>query len=230
MVKKINKEPRISINKLGEYLVSKANRQRLILRDQKFPKDYITSYYKEAAEAISLFIADNMQDFSILEKRKLILEQKPTSSIQNVTRISKNINAIDNFLNMIDDIDFMGADLRLGDVSGHIKIKGVKVSVKPDIILTGNGTKGKKLVGGVKLHFNETHPLNVEAGGYISAALQIYCRNNLAHEGLPYPKYCMTIDIGSNKVYSGVQAIAKREKDIEAACEQIYNLWSSVRE
>ncbi len=225
---KVHKEPRISINKLGEYLVKRPARQRQILHDQKFPQDFIKAYYKDAQEAISQFIAGNMEDITILERRKQILEQSPASTVRAIQQATGNIEAIDNFMNMVDDIDFKGATPRLGQQSGTMRIRGVEVSIRPEILFTGIGKGGKQLIGGLKLHFNKTNPLNEEACGYISAALQMYCDNAHAHEGVSYPNYCMVIDVASGYVCKGVTAIAQRKKEIEAGCEQIANLWRSV--
>jgi hypothetical protein len=60
-------DPRISVNKLAQYVTSRAARQTQILRNAKFPPDYITTYYREAAEAISRYLASDMQDAAILE-------------------------------------------------------------------------------------------------------------------------------------------------------------------
>jgi hypothetical protein len=68
---------RISVNKLGEYIANKAARQRAILYDQKFPPDYVTPFYDDASEAISLFIAEAMERPAILENKIKLLEQNP---------------------------------------------------------------------------------------------------------------------------------------------------------
>ena len=43
-MKKPANDPRISVNKLAEYMGAKAARQRQILRDQKYPTDYKGMY------------------------------------------------------------------------------------------------------------------------------------------------------------------------------------------
>jgi hypothetical protein len=58
---------RISVNKLGGYITSKAARQRSILYNQKFPSDYVTPFYEDASEAISHYIAGGMCNPAILE-------------------------------------------------------------------------------------------------------------------------------------------------------------------
>lgn len=69
-------EPRISVNKLAQYVTSRATRQNQILRTAKFPPDYITTYYRDAAEAIARFLAGGMIDFGILRQFYLFAESK----------------------------------------------------------------------------------------------------------------------------------------------------------
>lgn len=75
MAKAIN-QPRISVNKLAEFITAKASRQRQIMRDQKFPQDYKVTYYKEASEAISICIGYNIENTAIIERTISNLEQQ----------------------------------------------------------------------------------------------------------------------------------------------------------
>lgn len=68
-----------------------------ILRGQKFPEPYIVAYYREAQEALSQFLASNMEDYTILDKKINYLEQQPASNIQQTRRFTNNIDAIENF-------------------------------------------------------------------------------------------------------------------------------------
>jgi hypothetical protein len=103
---------RISINKLGEYITSKAARQRSILYNQKYPPDYVTPFYDDASEAISLFIASGMEKPSILENRINVLSQTPVNTTWR--RTLGNIEAIETFMGLIDDLDLSGLSCRLG--------------------------------------------------------------------------------------------------------------------
>jgi hypothetical protein len=68
MARGANSTPRISVNKLAEFIDAKARRQRQILRDQKYPTDYKGMYYREASEAISSYIASNLEHTSIIDR------------------------------------------------------------------------------------------------------------------------------------------------------------------
>lgn len=130
---------------------------------------------------------------------------------------------------MLDYIDLQGGTPELGDNSPEkLVIRNVEVSVRPEIILTGAGKSGKPLIGGLKLHFPKANPLSKEAAGFISAALQMYCRDCMPDDGHPHHEYCMILDMASGQVWPGVKAIKQRQGEIESACTQIAALWSSI--
>lgn len=224
-----NSTPRISVNKLAEYIVSKGNRQRQILRDQKFPQDYKGMYYKEAGEAISLCIASNLEDQSSLERALLILNQRTPEKIGTARRISANIDAIETFMSMLDQVDLMGAKAILGNNSApKISRFGVDISIRPEIVLYGKGKSGKSLAGALKLHFPRTFPLNEESAGYVSALSQEYCRTHLSADHEAFGPYCCVIDVGSKAVYPGVKATAMRMRDIDSECRNIAAIWPTI--
>lgn len=227
---RVHETPRISINKLGQYIVSKAGRQRAILYDQKFPADYITAYYKDAEEAIALFIAKGMVDASILENRMKLLGQQTALNIQQQRRLVGNIEAIETFMNLMDDVTLNGITPSLGaQQPPKLPIRNVEVSVRPEVTLVGKNSKGLPVVGAIKLHFPKTNPLTEDACGYISAAIRMFCEKEMWKQGAPDPTLCSVIDLASGQVHAGAKAVKQRQKDIEAACDQIFNLWPTIK-
>ena len=49
-------QPRISVTKLGEYMVASPTPRRRIVIDQKRPQDYIVARYNDAQESIAEFL------------------------------------------------------------------------------------------------------------------------------------------------------------------------------
>ena len=224
-------EPRISVNKLGEYIISKAARQRSILYGQKFPPDYVTPFYEDAGEAISLFIAGAMERPSILESRIKLLEQAPANTTWQQRRAIGNIEAIETFMGMIDALDLSGVECRLGSNSPpRLSIRNVEVSVRPEVILSRPAAKGGAAIGALKLHFPKTNPLSEDAAGYISAIATRFCDDFLSDDGAPDSRLCFVVDLASERVYPGVKSVRQRLKDAEAACEQIFSLWDTIKE
>jgi len=226
-----SKEPRISVNKLAEYLDCKAARRTKILQDQKFPQDYIVVYYKEASEAISQFLSSNMQDISILDRAIRILEQKSGDTIQAQRRINGNIDAIENFQLMADDIDFGAMEPSLGASSpDHLKIRGVSISVRPEITLIGRNKRGQIQNGAIKLHFSKNFALSEDASAYVSAILNTYTHDFLMNDGAVSSSYCHVIDVGSRTIWPGVKAVRQRMKDVEEACAEIADRWKLIQQ
>jgi hypothetical protein len=227
---KTNIQPNMSINKLAEYVVSKPARQMRLIKDQKFPKPFISAHYKDAREAISLFIAGNMTNETILSNCFERLGSKPVNTSYQSRQADGNMRAIETFISIMDDLDLQGATPRLGEhAPPKLHMCGVDISVKPDIILS-KMSRGRNLIGGIKLHFPESNPLNEEACNYVSAAMQLYCEQHLQDEGDPHPQYNFVIEIPTRTISTGVTSTAKRKKDLEAACEQIKQLWKSIQE
>jgi hypothetical protein len=229
MAKGTTIHPRISVNKLAEFITAKATRQRQILRDQKFPQPYKGMYYKEATEAISTCLASNIENISIIDREILSLEQQSPEKIGTQRRIASNIDALETFQAMLDDIDFKGSTPSLGDhAPPHMNIQNIDVSVRPEILLSATGKSGAALIGPVKLHFSKTFPLDADAGGFVSAILQEYAKAYLANSGDAHGPLCYVIDIGSKLVHPGVKAIASRMKEISANCRNICAIWPTI--
>ena len=225
-------DPSISVNKLAEYMESKAARQRKILADRKYPDPEfkLGTFHREAGEAVAKYLCDGALDPTLLINQRNVLSQINAEKIGTARRINANIDAIDRFSEMLDDIDLMGAEAAAGHQNApHLKYWNVKISVRPEIILRGDGPKGKKLIGAIKLHFSKTHPLTDDGAGYVSAVVQEYCKTHLCNDAeIVHAPYCQVIDVGSSRVFKGVKSTAQRMKDIAAECQNISGLWESI--
>ena len=225
-------QPSISVNKLGEYVVSKAARQRKILHDRKYPDEefQIGMYYREATEAISRYLASGALDQEPLETALKVLEQQTPQRVGTARRINGNIDAIERFSTMLDDVDFKGGVPELGQHAPPKLVRhGVAISVRPEIVLRAT-IKGREHVGAIKLHFSKTHPHSEESAGFVSAALNEFCKAHLigATDAIVNPTFCQVIDVASGKVHQGVKSTKQRLADIDAACQNIAGLWPTI--
>ena len=112
----MTKPPAISVNKLGEYIVSRAAHQRALLRDRKYPDPDFTrgTFHREALEAIKRFLADGALDIRPVENALSSLNQQSPTKIGTIRRIGSNIKRLEGFLEMLDDIDLKGAETSPG--------------------------------------------------------------------------------------------------------------------
>lgn len=223
------KPPSISANKLAEFIFAGPARQRQILKDQKFPSDFKGMYYREASESISRVITGNLEDLSPLENQKDILEQVVTDKAGTQRRVDANIDAIEAFETILDDIKLGGATPSLASHAPEkLTVQGVKISVRPDVLLAKPGKAGM-LIGGVKLHFPRNYALGEDGAAIVSALINEWCRQCRADDGTPAGELCMVIDVGSRKAYPGVKATAARMKAVDAACQNIAALWPTIQ-
>lgn len=225
-------QPRISVNKLAEYMGSKAARQRKIIHDRKYPDEDFNfgMYHREASEAVSRYLAGGAFDPTPLDRQIASLSQLTPEKVGTARRINANIDALERFSNMLDDIDFLGAEATLGEHAPEkLTYHNVEISVRPEIILRGIGPKGRRLVGAVKVHFSKSSPMNEDSAGYVSAIVQEFCRRHVADDDeVVFPAYCQVIDVASGRVFEGVKSIKRRMVDVAAECQNIAALWPTI--
>ena len=224
-----NNDPRISVNKLAEYMNAKALRKRQILRDQKFP-DFKGMYYREAADAVSTCLASNLENTAVIARTIRVLDQMRPEKAGTLRRITANIDALESFEAMLDNIDLKGGTPELGEHRPEkLTMHGVEISVRPEIVLRGKGKKETALTGALKVHFSKTFPLNQDGAGYVSAVLQRYTEDKLLDgDEAVSSQFCPVIDIGAKVMYPGVKSITQRLKDVEAECQNIAALWPTI--
>lgn len=224
-------QPRISVNKLAEFMVSKAARQRKLLRDRKYPDPefQMGMYHREAAEAVARYLVSDQLSTAPIDRQISLIKQQSPQAIGTQRRLNSNIEAMERFLEMLDDFDFGDAEAEHGEhAPSKLTYHGVEISVRPEIVLRGT-VKGKPVIGAVKLHFAKGFEMTDETAGYVSAAVQEYCARHLCPNGEPvHAPYCQVFDIGSGKVFPGVKSTKARLRDIEDTCRNIADIWANL--
>lgn len=224
-------DARISVNKLAEYMVSKAARQRKLLRDRKYPDpDFqMGMYHKEASEAIAAYLVGDQINTQNIDTQIQVIKQQNPGKIGTQRRLNSNIEAMERFLDMLDDFDFDGHSPSLGaHAPSKLTYHNVAISVRPEIILRCD-KKGKKVVGAVKLHFAKGFQMDDDAAGYVSAAVNEFCiRHVAADDETVSSELCQVFDIGSGNIFAGVKSTKRRLQDIEDTCQNIAAIWPTV--
>jgi hypothetical protein len=223
-----HRAPRISVNKLGEYMTATPLRRRRIVQDQKRPKGFILPRYSEAQDAIAKYLAGDELDAGRLLSEIERLKLAPSATEWESSRKRLASEAMQSFLEMADEIDLDDLCATLGgNFQPRLSIGGLEVSVRPEIVLSGVDRHGRPTAGAIKLYFSKTNPLSDSSAAYIATALHAFVEANLpsAHAD---PKHCRVIDVFGQKVYSAPRASARRRSDLIAACEEIARAWEMV--
>ena len=105
MARRPENSPRISLNKLCEFMTARPTRQRRIIRDQKYPPEFKQVYYREAQEAVVHCIATGLEDIAAVERQISLLNQESPENVGTQRRLTAKIDALEVFLEMLDEID-----------------------------------------------------------------------------------------------------------------------------
>jgi len=228
-----NREPRISLNKLGEYAAEPSpSRRRRIIRDQKEPKDFIVPYYAPIRDAIVSFIASDEEDLSPLRSALEDLERDASASDWKNRRFQSCLDAVTSFRSKFDLVleqeKINAVPVRKSDPTS-IRMEGVKVSIRPDLLVYGKDGRGQDIVGAIKLHFSKNHPLDDVSGKYVATLLHRHVEERLASEDLHASrKRCLVLDIFTGERFTAPQYYKRRRQDLAAACVEIRTTWPLV--
>jgi hypothetical protein len=232
MNKRVRVDPRISVNKLGEYLVAKAGRRLTIISDQKYPRDFIVARYSTVFDAVARCLAANGDPLIIREAMEKLYDTTP-KSMWHQQDIELSVEALDLFLNLIDDIDLSDFEVvRAGDVSGDLVVDKVTVSVKPDLYLRDRVTK--EFRGAVKLSVlksnapkDDDEP-DDEAALYVGTVLHQFANEVLSTNAKIAPANCLVIDVFAQRVYQAPKSFKRRRNDVRSACREIRRGWGDA--
>lgn len=140
-----------------------------------------------------------------------------------------SIQALDAFLKLLPSLALSEYKVDLADPSPiPLVIEGLEISVRPDLLLTGQRRDGETTVGAVKLYFSKTIPFNIESGLYASTTLHQYLTDCLRPGPIPQPEDCYVLDVFGGKAYPGPKAVKRRREDILAACQEILRAWPAL--
>lgn len=217
--------PKISLNKLGEYLTASPSRRRRIVQDQQDPKAFIAARYLDARAEIVAFLASGMTNESkLLAAAKRLRSDSTGTEFSRQDRVA-SAEAIENFIEVADQIEI--EDLLVVPVessaSESMVISEVNVSIRPDAYLR-NAIAGD-LVGAVKLHFPKTTPLSEGAAKYVATALKVYLMEEKDAKATDHKK-CYVVDVSTQTVTCAPRSYKRSMTDITAACEEIRARWS----
>lgn len=220
-------DPRISLNKLGEYMTAPTpSRRKRIVSDQQAPQPFITTRYKDARDAIVDFIVSGMSDRAGLLSLASQFRRSSEGTAFAINDRIASADAIESFIHIVDGID-MGDCVAVSvpsTSSQGMTIAGVYVSVRPDIYLR-NWVTGE-IEGALKLHFPKSSPLTSAGAEYVATAMRVYMEFEKGNSHVDHRK-CYVVDVPTASVTTSAKAHVRKMKDIEAACEEIAIRWFS---
>ncbi len=222
--------PRISINKLGEYVRAPVKRRRSIIEDQKYPKSYNAKWYDYALRAARQAVCDHLDVDGIIAHAERVRLTSPTSEQDQKYRLA----SADGLVALSNVWESLEADVPHELVLGEerppkLVVAGIGVSVRPDVILQSKDGRGQPIFGLLKFHFSKTHQLDAEAGSDVATLLHWYGEEKLsAIYGQCERKLCSVVEVFGQEIYTAPRAVKRRREGLEAACTEIRLWWQEL--
>lgn len=221
--------PKMSVNKLGEYMVASPSRRERIIADQKDPQPVRTNVYNEAQRIATRFIVSGDKDGDYLDREIQRLSSEAPASTWQAQSNMLCADAITAFKEIVDAFNSDGLTLRYGDLSApKLHIEDVGVSVRPEVVVTRTNRFGDQCVGAMKLHFPKTHHLGKKGGEYVASTVHQFVTEHPPALGKPDYGLCSVVDVSAGEMFSAPLAYKRRRADIEAACREIAWAWDAA--
>ena len=128
--------PKISLNKLGEYLDATPSRRRRIVKDQQDPQPFIFTRYGDARDEIVKYLEGGMErEDEMLAAAARLREAGAATDFSRQDKLA-SAEAIEDFLDAAEQLDIDGLSAHGTDkaTSEFLEVSGVGVSVRPDVI------------------------------------------------------------------------------------------------
>ncbi|MGQ0699316.1 MAG: hypothetical protein ACT4PZ_13855 [Panacagrimonas sp.] len=216
--------PKISLNKLGEYLDSTPSRRRQIVKDQQDPQAFLAARYNDARREIIAFLEQGaVDDQGLLQAAAALRLDDTGSDFARQDRLA-SADAIEDFLDVCEKLDLEGLLVEGTDkaITAGMDIGGVGISIRPDALLKDELTGRVK--GAIKLHFSKSAPLSEKSREYVATVLRVYMTAS-GGSGID-PNKCYAIDVPTHKTSCAPRAFKRKMRDVEAACEEIAARWN----
>jgi hypothetical protein len=213
---------KLSVTGLAKFMNARPAAQRSLLKAYKFSTDSLGNKrpqivrYSEARAAIQQY-HDNGNKTDILKEAILDLRYKEElPHIKDAARIRDNMRAINNYMRHYSQSQYVLI------TRPRLKYKhlNVEISATPDLFVDDDGIR--KLI---KLHFNASSAsqesikfiLKIMHEASSNAGLRVDAKN------------VIFLDLSRNQSYSGSPLNKNLRRDVNAACENIADIWPHIK-
>jgi hypothetical protein len=233
-----HKEPRISANKLAEFVISDPSRQKAIIREAKFAKKVMIVRYKKVRTFIAHAFAGDHLDIDKLGHRADEIEREnEVKGISEWKRLDNTNSALalKKIAAIAPDLSWKNARIFYGRF-GNLEIDGVKVSVQPELVFLFEHRNITKM-GAIILNTAKRDEKSLArsngaycVGDYLSSLLFQMLLAKAHKIGAPLNSKCYAVDVFREKIYTAPANYRMLNRNIEAAYEFIALRWSGIEQ
>ncbi|WP_144247763.1 hypothetical protein [Mucilaginibacter corticis] len=228
-MKKINKDPRLSLNPLCEYVVeATASRRNTIIKQSKTPISFITKWYNQAEDILSFYLASIRDEPIVLSVEANRLRKGIYSDDMEKKYAVASADALKSFLQfeltIREKLASYNLEIAVNDNKHKFILSGVQISLRPELIL--RDSEGKQQLGFLKLYFSKNEPLSKLRGEAMACLTKHYFEQEFGFNFKS--ESCLVLDVFNGVLYSSPKAYKRVISNITAACNEIVDRWDKV--
>ena len=230
---RLNRNPRFSVNHLATYLsASKANQRKTIIRESKYQKKVAVVPYDPSKKIIREFLAGNTGNLSYFDDRIRRFETRRRREPEGWMRdeMKRNIEAVAAFKRTFSRRRARRYQFVAGPVDRTIKLEGVSINVRLDVLVSHTDDEEVTYSGGCVLFVARTGAArrNIEERRKAVAAM-IHWSLEIADTNIEVlPRLCMSFDVFDQAIIKAPTATDRLRSQIRSACDEAASRWDSV--
>jgi hypothetical protein len=222
--------PKISVQKLAEYMASSQTRQRSILRDCKFQRKEQIFQHSAAKRYISKYF-DEAKSIEWLSSQAEKLNSLEPNTEYKRRKNRNDCNFLFSYVKNFPSYKLPPADVIVEKKNKTIKLNGVIITFNPDLLLKRDAkNKNYQEIGAVMIHHTKGLRNSDEIYRY-QTALMFNILNLLNNDSgyVANKKLCIVIDALRGNIICAPSASVRIFKEIQSACESIVGIWDTLK-
>lgn len=232
-IRKVVNDPRLSLTMMGRLVVASEKAKLTIIKNSKYPSDFIPGYYEIARKFICDAFAGNFKgdyDLYFAEfKRKSEECRKAASGYPKEKVMYKNnffsAEGLDGVVAMTELLTPLLENntyhSNLAQKKNFIMLNSVRIGAMADLLLYDQ--YGLDQVGFLKFNFSKTKFPAEEAAVKLQVLKNYYGGKNIKFN----PKDCILVDVGSRRIYT-LNDVYDATKLLDKATTLVRDNWNLI--
>jgi len=222
------KYPRMSDNKLSDYMNASEQVRRGILQSCKYQRKTAVIQHREAKKIIAESMTNGKLDIVTLKHKLEIFEGRITDTQFEEDVKQHNIDYVNNVLRM-GFSGLSGSDFQRTTKSRKLDFNGTEISFFPEMLVTRTNARNNRKIGALNFRYSKSAKLPDETAMYQSAlmfgALKV---DPFEPEASPEHALCQTLDGFNGKVYCAPTNAIYLYNEMKAACGSVAMQWPNI--
>lgn len=225
-----NAVPKVSVNRLADYMAASEQVKRSMLTSFKYPAIARVVQHNDARSIIANHLCSPNRTEADLRADLDDLEGRLCDSQFESDTLDHNCDYLRRFLATMGRMGLPAADYAPTDRLPADELNGTKVTFWPQAVVSRVTRRNTRRVGTLMLRYAKNRSLSAEVGLWESAFMFGYLTSRPLDEvSRPDKALCLTVDCYEGVAHQAPGDAVYRYKEMHAACGGIAERWAAVK-